>query len=893
MNASAETGTVSLPWVIKTKLGPPQAAFSVISRPALLGEDEPRARLTLICAPAGFGKTTLMSELWDRLRSQGVVTPWLSLDEMDASGKDVLSYIVVSCLQAGSSLAPLAQMAETGFSGASPEVLSAMLINGLIEDGRPTVLFLDDFHLVKADAALRFLIAKAPPCLKFVIGSRQAPDLGLAGLRARGQLRELALEQLRFTAREIAAFFEAHGLSPDISEMKDKTEGWAVALQLAVPWLQQNPEPGALARFSGRSEDIAGYLLEEVLRDLPDEEQDFLALTSLLERVNGDLANAVTGRADGWELLERQHRRGLPMAPLDDERNWFRYHHLLAEFLSEKLARLHFDKVEEVHRRAAEWFAAHDHLQEAVAHGRKVADPDFATDLIERHGGWRLFLSLGVSGLRAFGNLPEVSPLRYPLTVLGKALLQAVDGQVGEARRSFSDIRQRLEAAGRLAEVTADISNVDFALQSYEDRVFDREQVMAAEAAAQGPQVPPSMRVLAENFVVIAMTSLGDDAGALARSNGVLQRNRELNATYAELYVALYRGLAQLRLGETAEARELFAYVAACARERFGPSSNHAANGDIFVAYLDYMLGDYASARTLLGEKMQTIEYAEGTCDILLHAFEVGLGLARQQNGFDAVRALIERADRVGRMRGWERLKGFAACWRVRELVFADAIAEARAEAQSIGLEDLVDPQSPAWRWSLAEQAALTSARLSLEENDPGSSLARVRALESDLRARQHQPLLADALLVKAAALHVTGAAAPASVAFQEALRIASTRGLRSLFRDQGGRCRAAIVAMASPVERQRFAIPGRPAKAAPGSPPCPGAAPEVTEREVDVLCAIADGLSNKEAAKKLAISESTVKFHRKNLYRKLNVTTRSRAISTGREWGLFEHPGF
>jgi LuxR family maltose regulon positive regulatory protein len=489
-----------------------------------------------------------------------------------------------------------------------------------------------------------------------------------------------------------------------------------------------------------------------------------------------------------------------------------------------------------------------------------------------------------VPGLRAVGSLPDVCPVRFPLTALGQAMLKAVDGLVQEARETFSAIAARLDPEGLHAGVAADLSNVHFALQSYEDCGFDPDQVSRAELASQLPEVAPGMRVLTENFVVIAMSIWGDSAGTVARSNGLMERNRAIDATYAELYVAIYRGLALLRLGEIEEARTLFAYIAHRARERYGPASNHAANGEIFLARIDYLRGDLASAERLLDEKMQSIEYAEGTCDIILSAFEVGLGLARRTGDAEAVSGLIERADLMGQSRAWPRLSGFAACWRVREHVLAGRLNEARTEVDRAGLEGWLGDDMPGWRWSLAEEVALVLAQLELEEKNAASALPRMRALEADLRTRRHQLRLADALLLKAAALHRTGAAAPALVAFQESLRVATACGLRSLFRDQGELCRAAILALATPAERLRFDM-----SEPPGERPSQrkGGGPDVTDREVEVLCAMAEGLSNKEAAQKLAISESTVKFHRKNLYRKLNVSTRSRALSTARDLGL------
>jgi LuxR family maltose regulon positive regulatory protein len=881
VRATVGPGSTSLYWVIRTKLAPPRASFSVIERTSLAVAASQAPQVTVVSAPAGFGKTTLMTQLRDQLRGEGVVTPWLSLDEMEATGKDFLSYLVVSCLEAGADLGPLAQMAESRFSGVLPHALCALLINGLMEDGRPTVLFLDDYHRVDSPEIaplVRLLVAKAPRSVRFVIGSRTVPDLGLAALRARGDVKELSSVQLRFSGDEIERFFRGHGLRPDLGLIQEKTEGWAVALQLAVPYLQQAAEPGPLARFSGKSEQIADYLLEEVLSDLPEAEREFLTLTSLLERVNGDLANAITGRLDGWEMLERHHRRGLPMAALDRERTWFRYHHLLADLLAEKLLRRGPAAVEDVHRKAAAWLAQHGHLHEAVAHARLVPDPTFAADLLEAQGGWRLFLSIGVAGLRAFGGLQEVSPSAFPLTALAQAMLKAVDGQVQEARATFDAIRTRLEAEGRIGDVAVDLSDLDLTLQCYQDRPIAAERLAEADRLSRGPGVPAGMRAVSDNLVTISMTTAGDARGALARAAGLLETNRALEATYAELYLAIYLGLAHLRLGNVAAARELFEDIVRRARTRYGPDSNHAASGEIFLAWIDCLSGEYASAEALLGDKLQTIEYAEGTCDIVIAAFEAALSLGRR--GGDAARQeeLIERADMLGRMRDWGRLSELTAVWRTREHLLAGRPAAARSAAS----RRYPSSDQPGCSWDVRLEAALVLARLELEEGATASALSRLEPLEAELRRLGHSLLLSQALLIRAACLAGTGDPHGAASAVAEACGAAPAPIVANLLAGLGSRCASLLALAPSEVGASIARCDVR-----AGRPAGCDAAPPLTDREVEILLAMADGLSNKEMARRLDISESTVKFHRKNLYRKLGVSTRSRAISMARELGL------
>lgn len=875
-------------WVIQTKLAPPKTAFAVIPREELAARTARATQVTIVSAPAGFGKTTFMTQLWERLGAAGMVTAWLSADELDRDGKDLLSYLVVSCLAAGSDLGPLAQMADSHFSGAQAQALCALLINGLLEDGRPTVLFLDDYHRIDNDQVaplMRLLIAKAPDTVKFVIGSRSTPDLGLAALRARGKLQELSLNELRFSAGEIRHFFDGHGLRPDVAEIQRKTEGWAVALQLALPFLQQHVGADALARFSGRTEEIADFLLEEVLLELPAEEQQFLTLTSLLERVNGDLANAVTGRSDGWEMLERHHRRGLPLSPLDNEHSWFRYHHLLADLLREKLSRRGAETVQEVHRRAATWLASQGFLAEAMSHALRVREPDFAPGVLEARGGWRLFLCAGVAGLRAFGALPAVAPEVFPLTALAQALLAAVEGDVAAARKTFEMIRTALAGAGRLAEFAADLSNLDFTLHCYEDRPFLPDKIAAAVRTWSLPGTAPDMRAVGENLNVIALVMRGDGVEAIARGAGLLERNRALEATYAELYLAIYEGLARIRLGELQSARELFSYIVRRGRARYGDTSNHAANAEIFLAWLNTLFGDDAAADALLGDKLQTIEYAEGTCDIVITAFDAALRLGRRTSTVGLQENLIERAEMMGRLRNWPRLGARAGVWRVREHTLAGRFAAAR--------NALAGPSWPRGAqlqetWDVRVEANLALGLLEYEEGRPASVLTRIAAVEAELQERDWRLWLPSCLLLRAGALRDLGDRTGAERAFVASWKSAAPGTFPHLIESLPRRLQVAALAVASPEARDQ--IGRRPRRT--GAAEHAGNGSPVTEREAEILCAMADGLSNKEMALKLEISESTVKFHRKNLYRKLDVSTRSRAISAARGLGLIGGPG-
>jgi LuxR family transcriptional regulator, maltose regulon positive regulatory protein len=876
----------ALSWVIRTKLAPPQVGFRAVPRPRLIRE--PQRRLTLICAPPGFGKSTLMQELLARLKSAAGKTAWLSLDKADADAKAIMSYIVVSLLEAGAGLGSLAQMAETGFAGVTGERLCALVINGLLESGEPTTLFLDDYHLVEVEevnALLRMLISKGPACLKLVIGARSVPNFGLATLRARGELTEITQDQLRFTVEEIDQLFAAESLAPDVDYLRLRTEGWAVALQLALIRQQQNPSPHALTGFSGTSDEVANYLLEEVLNGLPQDEQDFLALTSLPDRLNGALANILTARDDGWTMLERLRRRGLPIVPLDGERLWYRYHHLLSDFLRAKLTQGRASMVDGLHAAAADWFARNGCVYESIDHARRTADPQLALRLIESQGGWRFLLQHGVSVLQAFARLPESLHPGFPLTSLGQVMLKAIDTYHHQAREAFEQLRVSAGACATQS-LAADFWMVDVVLQCYEDAHFEITTLRRAADGLQGEGIAPSLRLLAQNLSVIGLTTAGYTHEAVARSEELLERNRALDMPYAELYVALYRGIAKARLGDMLGAREVFQHIVTRAESCFGPSSNHRANGEIQLGWVAVALGEYERARPLVEPKLPTLEFAEGTCDLVLPALDAGLRLARHRRDRDALGSLLDQAHRMGRSRGWRRLSIMAVCWRVRELVLAGEIRDARACADRDLPRLVATADILSLEWYLSEEVGLTLARLELEDRRPDRALQLLQALTPLVAARGHQPRLLELTVLRAAALSATGEGARARETLSRAIEVARHLRLETVLLEQGQYALGFLQELGESCGSScAVASAGAEIAIATGTA-CNINGTAMTPRELQILQALGDGLSNKEIARHLAISADTVKFHRRNLYRKLGANTRSSLLARARKEG-------
>ena len=376
--------------VLITKLYIPPPRPRVVPRRRLIERlnEGLHRKLTLISAPAGFGKTTLVSG-WVAETDRS--SAWVSLDDGDNDPSRFLSYLVAA-LQ---TVAPDVGLGVSGIlqSPQPPPIDSLLttLLNDISSLASDIVLVLDDYHVIDApsiDDALTFLLDHLPPQVHLVITTREDPQLPLARLRARGEMTELRTADLRFTAEAAAMFLnEVMGLdlsADDVAALETRTEGWIAGLQLAALSMQGREDiPGFIQTFAGDDRYIMDYLVEEVLQRQPEPVRSFLLQTSILDRLSGLLCDAVTGRDDSKRLLESLERGNLFVIPLDDKRQWYRYHHLFADVLRAYAMEEEPDEVAIRHRRASEWFELNGLRSAAIRHALAAGDFERAAGLIE------------------------------------------------------------------------------------------------------------------------------------------------------------------------------------------------------------------------------------------------------------------------------------------------------------------------------------------------------------------------------------------------------------------------------------------------------------------------------------------------------------------------------
>ena len=908
--------------ILITKLYRPPPRPGAVPRPRLLARLDAglRGTLTLVAAPAGSGKTTVVSA-W--VAGCGRPAAWLSLDDGDSDLARFLAHLVAA-------LRTVAPAIGAGVLAAlqSPQpppiaVTLSTLLNELAALPGEVVLVLDDYHAVDAEAvhrALAFLVEHLPPALRLVVATREDPPLPLARLRARGQLAELRAADLRFAPPEAAEFLNrVMGLdlaAGEIAALEARTEGWIAGLQLAALSLQGRQDAaGFIASFTGGHHFILDYLVEEVLRRQPERVRSFLLQTAILDRLSGPLCDAVTGQGDGGGTLEALERGNLFVIPLDDKRRWYRYHHLFADVLRARSMAEQPQRVPGLHRRASEWYAQQSLPSDAVRHALAAEDFARAAGLIElawpaMEGGLRSATWLG--WVRA---LPDELVRARPVLCVGYAWA-LLDGGELEA------VEARLRDAERWLDTAADTG----------ERPAAPAAAMVVADEAQFRTLPATIATARAR----ASQARGDVPGTVRHARRALDLLPE-DAYYARGIPAALLAVASWASGDLEAAHRSFADFAA--NMRLAGNTLVAISGTFVLADISMAQGRLREAvdtyrRSLRLAAVQGAPVLRGTADL-----HVGLGELRCEQGDLEVavqhlltsRALGEHATlpelryrsclamaRIQEARGdlggaldllheAERLYSRGpvpdvrpvAALKARVWVKQGRLAEALGWARERGLSAHDDVGY------LREFEHVTLARVLIARYTSGRGERSIHEamglLERLLKAAEEGTRAGSAIeiLVLQALAHEAQGNLPAALApLARALTLAEPEGYVRRFVDEGMPMARLLSAAAA-----RGILPGYTgtllaacaAEAHRGEdtshPPPAGRTPSLagplSRREREILQLIARGLSNREIGERLFLALDTVKGHNRGIFAKLGVRRRTEAVAKARSLNL------
>ncbi|MFN2195335.1 MAG: LuxR C-terminal-related transcriptional regulator [Anaerolineales bacterium] len=887
--------------LLPTKFHQPAPPAPHVPRPQLREKlDEGLAfgrRLTLVSAPAGFGKTTCVSA-W--LEGYGRTVAWLALEPADDEPVRFFTYLIAALQRAAPQVGRT--LAEALHAGQLPpaDLLTVYLIHDLLTVEGDLILVLDDFHVLQDQAILQVmdgLLANLPNGCHLVLVTREDPPLPLARLRASGQLTEIRAGDLRFDRGEAGRYFnDILGMAlsdADLEALENRTEGWPAGLQLAgLSMRSRQDRADFIASLSGSHRYILGYLTEEVLNQQPEAVQDFLLQTSILDQLNGELCDAVTLRTDSRTLLEKLLSANLFLIPLDDEQRWYRYHHLFADLLRSQQQRTRPEQTRQLHRSASLWYRQAGFAREAIEHALAAQDYGLAVSLIETYAMPMITQGYARTVEAWVEAIPAEWHVHSPRASLAFGWNHLLRGNYARVPRYLAQAETAIDAAGLNQEQTRRMQAERYTLYANLLHVQGRaeESLQHAEQALELSDADHYLEGLAQLGLGGAYRQLGD---------------------YARARGAYLKAIQESRLAEN-RVPELLAVSA--------------------LTLMAVQHGQLRFAEQVAGEAVA--HYARtGSQPPILGAVYGALGLvAYEWNQLDQARELFERSLQLGQLGGHNPSLIYTL---IAESRLFQALADLDAAHETLQeAVDLVQAGAPTW---LVPDVAAQQVRLHLAEDHPAAAaavlegyaatqpqgalqhelitLAKLRLALYRAQVQGQQDSLPEALgqaeqLIAAAAenqrdgiglqarllsaqLHAAaGEGKRAGEDLDQALALAESEGYRRSFLDEGP---GLLVLLKQATARGPQAEYARQlVQAAGAATPRSRQATDrehlvepLTERELEVLALMAQGLKYQEISDRLFITLNTVRFHVKGIYGKLGVNNRTHAIEAARQLGL------
>ncbi|GAY17729.1 LuxR C-terminal-related transcriptional regulator [Mycobacterium sp. shizuoka-1] len=900
--------------VVTTRLRAPALDGGLIARDRLI--DALRAgrtkRLAVIHGPAGFGKTTLAAQ-WQRvLSAEGVPVAWITLGHDDRDTASFLGHLVEAVRRVEPGVgADLGGLLEQESVEAQRYVL-AELVNHCADYRRPLAIVLDDWHLVEGDGAtavLEFLLDFGPDNLHLIVTSRtRAPAIGR--LRVGRQVHEIDATQLRFDHKESAAFLlELNALNldgEDVRSLWSSTEGWVAALQLATLSLRNSADPSALIRgFSGRHHSIGDYLAENVLDALPPDLLDFLLTTSICERLCGGLAAAVSGRPRGQSILEDLERRELFLRPLDDNREWFRYHHLFAGYLRQRLERDHGEKIVGLHRTAAAWFAENGLYSEAVTHALAAGDGTQAVDLVERHAMSLVEHSRMATLLALVSKLPKELLSDRPHLHLAIAWANCLLQRGEQAQVSLDLARAALglglAPASATASVLAEANVVQACIDVYGDRIDRAADLVAPYLAANVRYRPFLVAVSANISTFVDIHSFAYDS-AEARQRWANPFHETAVGPFAGVYGRCFAGLAAFARLDLASAESRYSEALAVAERLAGQHSHAARLAGALLGRVHYEHGDIDSAETLL-EQCHELGAESGVADFMIATYSTLARIKVLRGDIDDAMALLEEGIHTARALSMPRLSAalLSDCVRLHLAVGDIGLAK---DALARSTED-VTTRDDGIAFAVRHYQSGMRARIMRADNDFDGAFRLLEAMRDECRAVGWRYAETATTIKLAKVRYLGGDPAAATEILVPALVAGARAGLVRTVVDTGPEILKIVAQLreANRISRGPNGFPDVSAHylsrvlATAHADARNAAIPVITRvaersplpeeplnaREVDILRLLERGLSNKQIARNLGVTINTIKWYLKSIYIKLGVGKRGDSIAEAR----------
>ena len=912
--------------LLSTKFNLPALSNQSIARSRLMEKMDGGLRqgslLTLVCAPAGYGKTTVVCEWIQHIKDiqEGEKTSsseeslpgqysWLTLDQSDNDLGRFLAYFVAALQQihprAGEGVVESLQTPRPP----KPHTLATWLINDLAELPDRFILVLDDFHLISAQSILEFLsffIDHQPGQICLVIASRADPDLPLARMRARGEIVEIRQEDLSFTLQETGLFLEKT-LSIELTKnqsdtLADRTEGWIAGLQLAAQSMRNMDDiPSFIKNFSGVNIHIADFLTDEVLGQQSPDVQTFLLRTSILRQLSAALCRVVSGDTSAQEILERLMEENLFLIPLDPEREWYRYHELFADLLRKRLRQKYPDLIADLHHLASEWYRENEMFDHATEHALAGRDYEQAAELIAWLGESLMKRGEFNTLLRWIEALPKEARLSHPILQVYHGLGLFMCGKPPDAAETEMDS----------FHFPDDLANIDGELDSFKGiqalmRGDFLEAIRLSEKALQS-LAPEKIffRSLAADSLGMAYILQGDSqAASKAFQNVVYISEQSDNLMMAIGALSNLAGLLVLQ-GKLGEAADAYQRVLKIAADRLGNRSQLTGKALLGLGLLAREWNDLEGALTYYED---AVEMFSSSVEIGLPIVYLSIAMVKQNQGDDiAAQEFLDQAYQISQATTSTVLddklteETQARFWIIQgKLELAQEWLHSKGYLEPTFTEALQSGGQKNTSQVLTDQNVfLTLARLHLAKTQPDRALEIIEPMLEVFNEKGHIRRVIEILGLKALALQQQENISSALDALNQALTLAKPEGYRRTFLDEGEPMAQLLYAAAAEGMHPTYtgSLLAAYSEEAPITDPSAqvlDASEKLIEplspREIEVLTLIAEGKSNQEIGQQLHISLSTVKGHSSQIYAKLNVNNRVQAVKKARSLGLLPY---
>ena len=885
---------------LKTKLRVPPVRSGWISRPRLekrLDEGFER-KLTLLSAPAGFGKTTLLVGWID---DHKIPAAWFSVDKSD---NDPLHFLTCVILGLQTLEPSIGKPAQKMLQSPQPPPIESILINLLNDVSRISndmVLVFDDYHLIEARPIhdmIAFWLENLPNQLHMIIATRSDPPLPMARVRSQNLLTELRAADLGFTVDETASLFNqtlnVQLSGPDIQLLETRTEGWAAGLQLAALSLEGRTDPSDFIRgFKGDNRYIADYLTEEVLSRQPEHLRNFLLQTSILGRLCGPLCDAVTDQKNSRQVLTALEKANLFVVPLDDERYWYRYHHLFGDLLEQRLRMNQGDRVPDLHRRASRWFAQNDFKNQAVDHALAAKDYVRAAQLMEEIAEFDWDRTRESRLLGWFKKMPDEHLDTNPKLGIFYARELFKSGYLEEAEKRLHTADQMLESTSisdlNKAGLLGRISVIRAYISTRTDNL-SRTITFSKQALKLLP-----VRDLNWRSVAATMLGFGYGSDKLVEAQQAFSEAMKISQAAGNIYYHIFAGSClgsvMAKRGKFKEARDFSRQLLSLAIEHGIEQTGIAGSLYANLGMILCEWNDFDEGIRLLKKGIELSEL--GRDPVILASCQLGL-----------LRASMYRMDIAGALKLMEDINERAGNFVLPPWI-TNAISALNvffllgsgnlnaalqwARERGLSIDDRPDGSQ--------EVEYLALAHILIAQNKLDEADHLLQRLIKNAGAGDRVYMMIEMRLCRVLIFTLKADKAAALAELKSALSLAEPGGLIMMFVSKGkpvANLLEEIVAVKKrdhDVNRAGFSLSYAQKilstfkMAAP--PKIEGLMDPISEREIEVLHLIAAGLSNREIAEKLFISLNTVKTHTKNINSKLDVNNRTRAVARAKELGL------